>query len=100
MRPSPPQQPVSQPSPHSQPPPPHGQMMQNQVRQGCQHRLATDCLHSSIFLYPIQHSLVLYFCTLVLYCLIFYLFVHLLYFVELINHLIVPLSLFLPLHLT
>lgn len=30
MRPSPPQQPVSQPSPHSQPPPPHGQMMQNQ----------------------------------------------------------------------
>ncbi|XP_046909874.1 sequence-specific single-stranded DNA-binding protein isoform X5 [Dermatophagoides farinae] len=32
MRPSPPQQPVSQPSPHSQPPPPppHSQMMQNQ----------------------------------------------------------------------
>jgi hypothetical protein len=30
MRPSPPQQPVSQPSPHPQPPPPHGQMMQNQ----------------------------------------------------------------------
>ncbi|XP_067120676.1 single-stranded DNA-binding protein 3-like isoform X1 [Centruroides vittatus] len=30
MRPSPPQQPVSQPSPHPQPPPPHNQMMQSQ----------------------------------------------------------------------
>lgn len=33
MRPSPPQQPVSQPSPHPQPPPPHSQMLQNQVRK-------------------------------------------------------------------
>ncbi|GFT30410.1 uncharacterized protein TNCV_2377021 [Trichonephila clavipes] len=32
MRPSPPQQPVSQPSPHPQPPPPHSQMLPNQVR--------------------------------------------------------------------
>ncbi|GAB6028977.1 hypothetical protein CHUAL_004771 [Chamberlinius hualienensis] len=30
MRPSPPQHPVSQPSPHPQPPPPHNQMMPNQ----------------------------------------------------------------------
>ncbi|GBN73858.1 hypothetical protein AVEN_266996-1, partial [Araneus ventricosus] len=30
MRPSPPQQPVSQPSPHPQPPPPHSQMLPNQ----------------------------------------------------------------------
>lgn len=33
MRPSPPQQPVSQPSPHPQPPPPHSQMLPNQVRK-------------------------------------------------------------------
>ncbi|GFQ99640.1 uncharacterized protein TNCT_255471 [Trichonephila clavata] len=31
MRPSPPQQPVSQPSPHPQPPPPHSQMLPNQT---------------------------------------------------------------------